>query len=83
MLELAELVLRLTGSRSRIGRRPLPADDPERRWPDISRARRELGWQPRVALEDGLARTTSTTSAELLQWAGARTTVDLAVSNVS
>jgi hypothetical protein len=81
VLELAEIVLRLTGSRSRIVRRPLPADDPQRRKPDISLARTELGWQPRVALEDGLARTTHY-FRELLQ-IGTRTTVDLAVSNVS
>jgi UDP-glucuronate decarboxylase len=81
VLELAEIVLRLTGSRSRIVRRPLPADDPQRRKPDISLARTELGWQPRVDLEDGLARTTHY-FRELLQ-IGTRTTVDLAVSNVS
>lgn len=57
VLELAEKVLRLTGSRSSLVRRPLPADDPRRRCPDISRARRELGWQPHVSLEDGLTAT--------------------------
>jgi UDP-glucuronate decarboxylase len=55
--ELAEKVLRLTGSRSRIALRPLPADDPVRRCPDISLARAKLGWEPRVGLEDGLKRT--------------------------
>jgi UDP-glucuronate decarboxylase len=55
--ELAEKVLRLTGSRSRIAFRPLPADDPVRRCPDISLAREKLGWEPRVGLEDGLKRT--------------------------
>jgi UDP-glucuronate decarboxylase len=54
---LAETIRRLTGSRSRIVHRPLPADDPTRRCPDIALARRELGWQPSVALEDGLTRT--------------------------
>ena len=55
--QLAELVLRLTGSRSTIVEEPLPVDDPKVRQPDISRAREKLGWEPRVKLEDGLART--------------------------
>ena len=57
MLELAELTLKLVGGKSRIVHRPLPADDPRQRRPDISVARRVLGWEPRVALEDGLQRT--------------------------
>ena len=55
--ELAELVLRLTGSGSAIVERPLPVDDPKVRQPDITRARTLLGWEPRVSLEDGLRRT--------------------------
>src|SRR3989441_13098503 len=55
--QLAELVLRLTGSRSRIVERPLPTDDPKVRQPDIQRARGTLGWEPKVSLEDGLRRT--------------------------
>src|SRR3989442_8319715 len=54
--ELAELVLRLTGSGSAIVERPLPVDDPKGRQPDITRARTLLGWEPRVSLEDGLPR---------------------------
>jgi UDP-glucuronate decarboxylase len=81
VLELAEIVLRLTESRSRIVRRPLPADDPQRRKPDITLARAKLGWQPRVALEDGLSRTAHY-FRELLQ-IGTRTSVDFAVSPVS
>jgi dTDP-glucose 4,6-dehydratase len=57
VLQLAELVLRQAGSRSRIVREPLPEDDPKVRRPDISRAREELGWEPKVQLEAGLART--------------------------
>jgi UDP-glucuronate decarboxylase len=55
--ELAERVIALTGARSRIIHRPLPQDDPMQRCPDIGLARSLLAWAPRVALEDGLART--------------------------
>ena len=57
MLELAEKVLRLTGSRSTINFMPLPGDDPRQRQPDITLAKRELGWQASVSLEDGLIET--------------------------
>jgi UDP-glucuronate decarboxylase len=57
MRELAECVIRLTGSASRIVYRPLPADDPRRRCPDITLARTHLDWAPRVPLEEGLERT--------------------------
>lgn len=57
MLALAQTILRLTGSRSRLTHRPLPQDDPRRRCPDIARAKAWLGWQPEVTLEDGLRRT--------------------------
>jgi UDP-glucuronate decarboxylase len=56
MLELAELILDMTGSTSKIVRRPLPTDDPKRRRPDIGKATDKLDWRPRVALRDGLAR---------------------------
>ena len=55
--ELADLVLELTGSRSAIEYRPLPVDDPTQRRPDITLARTLLGWEPRIPLRDGLART--------------------------
>jgi UDP-glucuronate decarboxylase len=57
VLELAEKVIAMTGSRSRIEFRPLPADDPRQRQPDIGAAKRLLDWQPKVALEEGLERT--------------------------
>jgi UDP-glucuronate decarboxylase len=55
--ELADMIIALTGSRSRITRRPLPVDDPVQRCPDISQARGALGWEPRTELRVGLART--------------------------
>jgi dTDP-glucose 4,6-dehydratase len=55
--QLAEKVIALTGSRSRIVSRPLPVDDPKIRQPDITRARTLLGWEPRVTLDEGLPRT--------------------------
>ncbi|NCW82104.1 MAG: SDR family oxidoreductase, partial [Betaproteobacteria bacterium] len=57
MLELAEMVLRLTGSRSKISFRPLPSDDPKQRRPDISLAKRALDWEPKISLEEGLVKT--------------------------
>jgi len=55
--QLADVVLRLTGSRSPVVERPLPTDDPKVRQPDITRARQVLGWEPKVPLEAGLRRT--------------------------
>ena len=55
--ELAEKVLRVTGSRSKIVRMPLPSDDPVRRKPDISLAKSRLSWEPKVPLDEGLALT--------------------------
>jgi UDP-glucuronate decarboxylase len=57
MTELAEVVVRQTGSRSPIVYLPLPADDPRQRRPDISLAREKLGWSPAIALEEGIGRT--------------------------
>ena len=54
MLECAERVLRVTGSRSKLSFQPLPQDDPKQRCPDISKAKRLLGWEPKVDLESGL-----------------------------
>ena len=55
--QLAEQVISLTGSRSQLVFRPLPPDDPTQRQPDIALAREKLGWQPQVALRDGLLKT--------------------------
>jgi dTDP-glucose 4,6-dehydratase len=57
LLQLAQQILRLSGSRSEIVYRPLPTDDPKVRQPDISKARRLLRWEPTVDVEDGLTRT--------------------------
>jgi UDP-glucuronate decarboxylase len=57
MLQLAEIILRLSGSKSKIIHQPLPSDDPKQRQPNIALAKAKLGWQPRVNLEDGLKET--------------------------
>jgi nucleoside-diphosphate-sugar epimerase len=57
ILRLARLVIKLTGTKSRIVFKPLPEDDPRQRKPDISKARKLLGWQPKVELEEGLKNT--------------------------
>jgi UDP-glucuronate decarboxylase len=57
MLELARRIVELTGSTSRLVYQPLPADDPARRQPDITLARKRLGWEPTVPLDEGLAKT--------------------------
>jgi dTDP-glucose 4,6-dehydratase len=57
VLQLAQIIVRLSGSSSPIVFKPLPIDDPKQRRPDITRARKLLGWQPEVGLEDGLTRT--------------------------
>ena len=57
ILELAEMVLKLTGSKSKLVRRSLPQDDPTQRRPDITLARMRLGWEPTVPLEEGLKKT--------------------------
>jgi dTDP-glucose 4,6-dehydratase len=57
ILEFARRIIALTGTRSQIVNEPLPVDDPKQRKPDITKARKLLGWEPKVELEDGLKRT--------------------------
>jgi nucleoside-diphosphate-sugar epimerase len=57
VLDIAQKIIELAGSRSRIVFRPLPEDDPQVRQPDTSRAREILGWEPKVPLEEGLRKT--------------------------
>ena len=70
LLELAETVISVTGSRSEIVHEALPTDDPQQRRPDIARARDLLGWQPEVNLRDGLERTIEQAGIEALVGAG-------------
>jgi UDP-glucuronate decarboxylase len=57
MLQLAELVIKIVGGKSKIVHNPLPSDDPKQRRPDITLAKRVLKWEPQVNLEEGLKRT--------------------------
>jgi nucleoside-diphosphate-sugar epimerase len=57
MIELAQAVLEVTGSKSKLTNEPLPKDDPKQRCPDITKAKRVLGWEPKVNLRTGLSKT--------------------------
>jgi len=57
VLEVADIIKKMTDSKSEIIFKPLPIDDPTRRRPDISQARRLLGWEPKIPLEEGLKKT--------------------------
>ena len=57
MLQLAEIILRKVGGKSRITHKDLPADDPKQRKPDITLAKETLGWEPKVPLEEGIEKT--------------------------
>jgi dTDP-glucose 4,6-dehydratase len=72
LLELAEAVIEVTGSRSEIVFEALPTDDPQVRQPDITLAREVLGWEPKVELREGLRRTIEEAGAEALVGAGSR-----------
>lgn len=65
MLELAEIVVELTGSTAGLVHEPLPSDDPKQRQPDITLATEHLGWQPKIALREGLAKTIPYFAGEL------------------
>jgi dTDP-glucose 4,6-dehydratase len=70
LLELAHEVIEVTGSRSEIVHEALPTDDPQVRQPDIALAREQLGWEPKVELNEGLRRTLEKSGAEALTGAG-------------
>ena len=72
MLELAQKVIELTGSASQLVFRPLPADDPKQRQPDISKAKQLFDWQARVPLDQGLADTVAYFRDVLAAQAGSR-----------
>jgi UDP-glucuronate decarboxylase len=64
VLDLAQKVISLTGSKSSLTYQPLPEDDPLRRWPDITKAEKILGWKPKISLEKGISQTISWIQAE-------------------
>jgi dTDP-glucose 4,6-dehydratase len=72
LMELAEAVIEITGSRSEIVHEALPTDDPKVRQPDISLARQVLDWEPTVDLREGLRRTVEASGVEALTGAGLR-----------
>jgi dTDP-glucose 4,6-dehydratase len=67
LLELAQTVLRVTGSKSDIVFEALPVDDPQQRQPDITKAKQLLGWEPQISLEEGLRRMLPTLGREPLR----------------
>jgi UDP-glucuronate decarboxylase len=71
--ELANMVVRLTGSPSRISYKPLPQDDPEQRQPDITLAKENLGWEPTIKLEEGLLRSIEYFKGRMKDFRNART----------
>ena len=65
--EMAEMILKVTESKSKLIYKPLPIDDPKVRQPNISRAKKLLGWEPRVGLEEGLNKTVEWFKTQKLQ----------------
>jgi UDP-glucuronate decarboxylase len=63
--QLAELVVELVGTKSRLVYKPLPSDDPRQRQPDITLAKKTLAWEPKIALRDGLIKTIAYFDAQL------------------
>jgi dTDP-glucose 4,6-dehydratase len=57
IIQFAEEIIRITGAKSRIDYKPLPVDDPKVRQPDISRAKKILGWEPKVQFDEGIKKT--------------------------
>ncbi len=74
--ELAERTVAMTGSKSRLVFKPLPADDPKQRQPNIARAREQLNWQPQIPLEEGLRRTIGYFERLLSEGANEKTVLD-------
>ncbi len=66
ILEFAERIRRIVGVDAKIVHRELPSDDPKRRQPDIAKAKRVLGWEPKVSLEDGLRETVAYFKSRLM-----------------
>ncbi len=65
MIQLAEMIIRMTKSRSKLVFKPLPQDDPMQRKPIIDMAKEHLNWQPKIALEEGLDRTIAYSRTQL------------------
>ena len=63
--QLAEMIIEVVGSKSKLVHEPLPQDDPRQRCPNISLAREKLGWEPKVGLHEGLVKTTAFFEQEL------------------
>ncbi|HZF99007.1 MAG TPA: UDP-glucuronic acid decarboxylase family protein [Pseudoxanthomonas sp.] len=81
VLELAQRVINLTGSRSKLVYKPMPVDDPTRRCPDIALARETLGWAPRVSLDEGLRRTIAWFEKDLARETSVRVPVHAEVTS--
>ena len=70
MIELAEIIIKLTNSNSNLTFKPLPKDDPKQRCPDITLAKKELDWEPQISLKDGLYKTINYFEMQYLNFRG-------------